>query len=221
MAENIDWELREKAYDEWLPKQHAVNEKYGKGKWDYMSKHYTDQGTLYSVLLYPKEDGMLLVSTEGDEHLITSETMDRIRDICWGNLRSLKEDDMVILEKYGDEHLLRYLSDHSVGNYIEKNMPEAATPDAAMSLMAFDLMLDFMIEPEGRIIRSEDDKLDKIKKSEEFIKKNLGVDIKLKYPDGVLSQLIAKGVSDISFERDEFVKRMHYKTRPGDGENRP
>jgi hypothetical protein len=100
-------------------------------------------------------------------------------------------------------------------------MPEAAKTDVAMPLMAIDLLMDFMIEPDAKIIRSEDDyKRDKIKKSEEFLKKNLGIDIKLKYPDGVLSQLISKGLSDISFERDEFAKRMRYKTKPDDGKNR-
>lgn len=218
MAERRELEMRERAYEEWLPKYHALSEKYGMGKWDYSSKYYTDLGALHSVMLYPKDDGMLLVSTEGDEHLITPDTMDRVRDICWGNLRSLSEDDMRILDKYGTEDMLRYLSECSVGNYIKKNIPEAA--DAAMPLMVIDLLMDFMIEPDAKIIRSEDDyKRDKIKKSEEFLKKNFDIDIKLKYPDGMLSQLISKGLSDISFERDEFAKRMRYKTKPDDGEN--
>lgn len=207
------------AHEEWFPRHRALSEKYGVGEWVYSARYETPPGTLNSIMLYSKGDGLLLVSTEGDEHLITPDTMDRVRDICWGNLRSMSEDDMMILEKYGTEDLLRYLSGCSISNYIKKNIPEAANSDTAVPLMALDILMDCIIEPYAEIIRSEDDRRDKIKKSEDFLKKNLGIDIKLKYPDGVLSQVISKGISDMSFERGEFIKRMRYKTKPDDVEN--
>ncbi|MCX6820568.1 MAG: hypothetical protein NT016_01290 [Candidatus Aenigmarchaeota archaeon] len=214
----IDQGAKDRAYAEWLPKQDALSARYGKGSWVLSSKYDTPKGELHSFQLYEKDDGLLLVSTEGDEHLITSETMDRVRDICWGNVRSLGDADMRILEKYGDEHLLRYISEASVGNYIRKNFPEMAKPGASMGLFAMDMLLDFMADPTGKIERSEKDRQEKIKKSEELVKKLFGIDVKLKYPDGVLSQILAKGVSDVSFERGEFEKRIHFKKKDKDNE---
>jgi hypothetical protein len=72
------------------------------------------------TLLYRRDEDYLMVTTEGEEYNIKLETLDKVRDIRCGNMRSLTDYEAALLEKFSEDEFLELLSEESMMRFLEK-----------------------------------------------------------------------------------------------------
>ena len=183
-------------------------EKYGS---DYqLFGRYDDLDRDKIMLFYRKGNDYLLVTSEGEEYQLKLETLDKVRDICCGNIRSLTEYELKILEKFSRPWFLEHLCEESMKRFLER---EIGRKISNFDLLLLNILFDFYINPLSIIPRNEEEKGKEIEKIKERVKKQFGIDVRLNSTYHILNQILIKTASDISFEREEFLKRIWCKKR--------
>lgn len=183
-------------------------EKYGS---DYqLFGRYDDLDRDKIMLFYRKGNDYLLVTSEGEEYQLKLETLDKVRDICCGNIRSLTEYELKILEKFSRPWFLEHLCEESMKRFLEREIGHEISD---FDLFLINTIFDLYINPLSIIPRNEEEKRKEIEKIKGRVKKQFGIDVKLNSTFHILNQILIKTASDISFEREEFLKRIWHKKR--------
>ncbi len=156
-----------------------------------------------SIALSGKNGDYLLATSAGEEFPITLETMDKVRDICFGNLTGLNDYEAKLFERFSNPTLLKTISEESMRKFFERE--HGRIPN--------NFILNILFNPQMHesynFDLNEKERQERKRKMGELIAKTLkdmGIDLE-PGPD-TFTQWFTKKASDLSFERKEFLRRV-------------
>jgi hypothetical protein len=177
---------------------------------------YSGKNRKLMYVFYRKGNDYLLVTSEGEEYPLKLETLDKVRDVCCGNMRGFDDYELRVLEKFSQPGMLEHFTKESMLRFAEK---ETGHKLDEPNLLLINSLFQIFVSPDHGMLSEDTEKKDAValKELSKEIKENSGMDIKFKSSHDIFTQLMIKSSSDISFERREFLRRIHLKKRDKKG----
>lgn len=193
-----------------MDEEHPIEKLYKKygHRYSMLLKYKFDEDPTAILLFYRRNGDYLIATTEGDEYVLKLETLDKVRDICSGNIRSLDDHEFEVLQKFSDSSLLEHMSEESMKRFFENETGHKVTD---YDLLISNCIFEILVSPESFVIDFSRNEEDNLRSAEKRIKDLLGVDVKLDSTFDMLTKTMIKMSSDLTFEREEFLRRIRHK----------